>query len=153
MIHHRFDTLWNFHHVRVVGACSLRELVEYGMHLRDRPGPQGNLDLPALFDLREIELPNDTTDDIKAAIRLRKSLKPETGQNPCAYVMRSPGSFGIMRMYGTYAEIAGLRTQTLTLVTLDLDEAIEWLIGHMDLRGADADQVRALLRHPPKFSG
>jgi hypothetical protein len=94
MIHYRFFPEWNLHHVRAEESCSLVGLVEYGVELSKSDGPESNLDLPALFDLRAVELVSDTSESIKKAIRLRKSIKERTGGFPCAYVMGSRGRSG-----------------------------------------------------------
>ncbi|XDA98140.1 hypothetical protein AB1M95_18925 [Sulfitobacter sp. LCG007] len=142
MIHYRFFTQWNLHYVRAEEQCSLLDMVEYGMGLAASSGPQSNLDLPAIFDLRGVELNNDSTDDIKRAIRLRKSFGENTGNNPCAYVVGSPGSFGIMRMYGIYAEIEGLRREELTLITEDIEEASDWIISQLGISPGEAQAAR-----------
>ncbi|MDW4498847.1 hypothetical protein R5H30_12700 [Sulfitobacter sp. D35] len=145
MIDYRFFPEWNLHHVRAEDRCTLLALVEYGMELGQSSGPEANLDLPALFDLRAIELGDDSSHDIKKAIRLRKSLKENTGNNPCAYVVGSVGSFGIMRMYGIYAELEGLRREEMTLITEDIDEAIDWIVGYLDISDTEARAVRVAL--------
>lgn len=145
MINYRFFEKWRLHHVRAEAECSLLALVEYGMELGRSAGPQADLDLPAVFDLRATELDTDSTQDIKKAIALRKSLKAGTGNNPCAYVVGSRWSFGIMRMYGIYAELEGLRREEMTLITEDMDEAATWIIGHLDLSPEDQAEVRKTL--------
>lgn len=153
MIHYRFYTDWNLHHLGTTGQSSLLQIVEYGMALGERNAPGSNLDLPALFDLRRTELNSDTSADIKKAIRLRKTLRENTGNNPCAYVVGDLGSYGMMRMYGIYAELEGLRKEDLTLVTEDLDEAIEWLIGYLDLpTPEEEDRVRRTLSSIPALT-
>jgi hypothetical protein len=145
MIHYKFFPRWNLHHVRAEESCTMLALVEYGMEIAKSAGPEANLDLPGLFDLRAIELNNDTSEDIKKAIRLRKTLRAETGNNPCAYVVGSSGSFGIMRMYGIYAELEGLRKEEMTLVTTDLQEAIDWVVGHLDVSTSEKQAARHAL--------
>ena len=142
MINYHFYSEWKLHHVRAEETCSLLGLVEYGVELSKSAGPQADLDQPALFDLRGIDLTTDTTASIKKAIRLRKSIKAKTGGNPCAYVMGSRGSFGMMRMYGIYAELEGLRKEEMTLVTLCMNEAVEWLIARSEL----SEQAVAAMR-------
>lgn len=145
MINYAFLKDWNLHCVRAQETCSLLGLVQYGMKLGQSSGPEADLDLPAIFDLRDIDLATDTSQDIKRAIRLRKSLKANTGNNPCAYVVGSMGSFGIMRMYSIYADLEGLRSENFTLITMDMTEAIDWIIGHLDVSEADAELVRKAL--------
>ncbi len=143
MISYTFYPELSLHYLRAEQSASLLGIVEYGMDLGQSAGPEANLDLPAFFDLRAIDLSVDTTLSIKKAIRLRKSLKPETGGNPCAYVMGDLGSFGMMRMYGIYADLEGLRDESLTLVTVDYDEAVEWLV---EKAGVDAHTGAAMRR-------
>jgi len=145
MIHHEFFPQWGLHFVKAEKKCSLLGLVEYGVELARAPDKKLDLDLPAVFDLRAVELSNDTTESIKRAINLRKSLKKVTGGNPCAYIVGSLGSFGIMRMYGIYAELENLRKEEMTLVTHDVDEAIAWILGHLALSKAEKRHVETSL--------
>lgn len=157
MISHEFFPEWDLHYVKAEESCSLLGLVEYGIELAHSTKPGANLDLPAIFDLRAIELSDDTTHSIKRAIQLRKSVKKGTGGNPCAYIVGSLGSFGIMRMYGIYAELENLRREEMTLITRDMDEAIVWILGHLTLSEAEKRCAEAVLRHrsesigPPKI--
>jgi hypothetical protein len=51
----------------------------------------------------------------------------------------------MMRMYGIYADLEGLRKEELTLVTLCMEEAIDWLIARSEVSGADAAAMRRTL--------
>lgn len=152
MIHHAFFSDWNLHFIQAEGRCSLLEIVENGLRIAQSDGPEANLDLPGFFDLRAADLVHESADDLRKAVQLRKSLKEKTGNNPCAYVVGSSGSFGNLRMYGIFAELHGLRNEQKTIVTMNGGEAIDWLIEHMGLSGSDAATVRRLLRENMQVS-
>lgn len=145
MIRHAFLSDWKLHYVRADEPFSLLDLVQLGERLVESSGPEADLDLPGLFDLRSVELNNDSTPEIKRAIRLRKSMQSQGASSACAYVVGSKGSFGIMRMFAIYAELEGLRNEELTLVTEDIDEAVDWLATHLDTADRDAEALRARL--------
>lgn len=143
---HKFFGEWGLHFVRSNGRCSLLKIVEFGVELAKSEGPESNLDLPGFFDLRTADLVQESADDLRKAVQLRKSLKKEeSGNNPCAYLVGSSGSFGNVRMYGIFAELHGLRNEQNTIVTMDAAEAINWLVDKMTLPATDADTVRGLL--------
>lgn len=145
MIHHKFFEEWGFHYVLAEDPFSLEGLTRFGQKLARSAGPEANIDLPSLFDLRAVDLMQDTDDGLRRVVHMRRANRNMPGQNPCAYVVGSLGSFGIMRMYGIFADLEGLRDEALTLVTMDMEEALDWIIGFLDVSAADAMAIRRLV--------
>ena len=105
-----------------------------------------DLSRPLLLDLRMVNLLRFDTSEIKHLIRQRISLGPNLTNNPCAYVAGDDGSFGMLRMLATYAEVFNLREDGRAIVTEDMEEAVQWLFQWLDSPQSDYASLLRIVR-------
>jgi len=85
------------------------------------------LKIPTIFDLRLVDLLPLTSEDVRTFITRRRNLHAAPLSAGAAFVVGDLGSLGMMRMYAIYSELSGLRDEANTLVTMDMEEAFDWL--------------------------
>ncbi|MEP2095097.1 MAG: hypothetical protein ABJP94_05760 [Paracoccaceae bacterium] len=71
--------------------------------------------------------------DLRRLIEKRKAFGEEHNNNLSVYIVADMGSFGMVRMNNIYAEIAGLRDEENTLVTMEVLEVVDWLTARLGL--------------------
>lgn len=86
------------------------------------------LSLPIMLDLRKIDLLDYPTEQFKLLLAQRQSLNVSAPVPPCAYIARDDGSFGMLRIFTNFAEARGFRRESLTIVTTDIEEGLQWLL-------------------------
>jgi hypothetical protein len=83
--------------------------------------------------------------EFRRLIERRKAFGEENNHNFTAYIVGDTGSFGMVRMNNIYAEIAGLRDEDKTIVTMDVIEAINWLIPRLEIDQSQAAELVQLI--------
>jgi hypothetical protein len=80
-----------------------------------------------LVDLRTVDLSNFSGADSRRFATSRKARVGDNVNDPAAFLIRSSGDFGTLRMHNQWVEVMGLRDERFTLVCQDLLEALTWL--------------------------
>lgn len=104
-----------------------------------------DLGAPLLVDLRAVNLIKLDAEDVRALVRKRMSFGTDYSNNPSVFVGGDDGSFGMLRMYAAYAEVAGLRAQENMLVTLDMQEAVDWILPRLNAPRSSRSELLKLV--------
>lgn len=113
--------------IRVIEPFHLEELLEGAKQAAEDVGLKAVFGNPVLLDFRKASLHTYTADDFRRTFRKRMKFTSQHTEVPYAMVASSDVDFGMLRMYGAYAEIAGLRSAENSLVTKSYDDAIAWV--------------------------
>ncbi|WP_136439501.1 hypothetical protein [Pacificoceanicola onchidii] len=105
-----------------------------------------DLNMPLLLDLRRVDLLRFGTADFQILMRKRADIGKSFPNNPCAYVGRDDGAFGMLRMMSAYATINNVRDEQHQLVTDDIAEAVNWLYPHLSAPPGEEAQLLSLVR-------
>ena len=141
MIDYHFVEPPGLHFVKGREPFRLNALLEIGTSILGRPGPEGELSRPLLWDMREVDLLKVETGELKAMIRKREEFGAAHANGLMAIVVGDLGSFGMMRMYIALAEIGRLRNEDRFHLGYDMGEALRWLDRMMGLDAADAEYL------------
>lgn len=102
------------------------------------------LSLPAIEDFSQIDLLKLESDELKKFIQWRlgqpKFWRPDT----VVAIVKDDGSFGMMRMFGIYAELSGFRSEEDFYITTDIADGVEWLLGKT---GGPIDRSDMIAKH------
>lgn len=101
------------------------------------------LDMPAVLDIRGVNLVRIPTADITRYVMRRRALTEQPRAGYMAIVCGDMGSFGMLRMFGIVSELSGLRMEEMLCITMDLAEAVAFIC---DKTGRPAEDRAALLR-------
>ena len=145
MIEYRFIDPPGIHFVEGRGSFNLLELFKIGVDVLQRDGPAGDLSRPTLWDVREVNLLDFKTHELKSLIRKRIALGEQYRNSLMAVVVGDEGSYGMMRMYNSLAEINGLRPVEATYLGFDFDEAIQWITMAMKLDQRNAADFQSTI--------
>lgn len=124
--------------IRATEPFELDQLYQFGLVCMERGDKSAEFWRPTLFDFRNVNLLQFEADEFRQLIAKRKAFGEEFNNNLAAYIVGDMGSFGMARMNNIYAEIAGLRDEDRTIVTMDVIEAVDWLIPRLEI-----DQTQA----------
>lgn len=80
-----------------------------------------------LVDLRKVDISDISGSDSRRFIAARKMRMAGAEAEPVAFVIRSSTDFAYIRMHNLWAEALGLRGEELTLITPQMDQALNWL--------------------------
>jgi hypothetical protein len=84
--------------------------------------------LPAIEDFSQIDLLKIESHELKRFIQWRlgqsKFWRPEI----VVIIVKDNGSFGMMRMFGMYAELSGFRSEENFYIATELADGVEWLL-------------------------
>ena len=95
-----------------------------------------SLDMLQFIDMTRVELTNFERRDVERLVNHRRMLNGAPPAGPTAVVVRNEASYGMARMFAIYAEVMDMRSETQFFVSLDREEAAEWLFaqsGETDL--------------------
>jgi hypothetical protein len=115
--------------IRAVEPFSLDELMDGARQSIEDADVERTFGQPVLLDFQSVTLLRYTAEDFKRAVRRRLEYTKEHKEVPYALVARSDADYGMLRMYTTYVEIAGLRSLENSFVTTDRAEAVRWLMS------------------------
>ncbi|WP_306043624.1 hypothetical protein [Mameliella sp. MMSF_3455] len=150
MISHDFLEVPGVRYWRMSGEIDLDAANEAFVAVRAAGGLAADMTRPVVFDMREADLARFTGEDMRRySTRLRAQGFGATGAL-AAYVMSNDTNFGMMRMSATYFELSGVRKQENTMVTLDISEAVEWLIARAGIPDEHQAPVRRFLHRDPR---
>jgi len=113
--------------IRAIEPFRLEELLEGAKQAAEDAGLKAVFGNPVLLDFRKASLHDYTADDFRRIFRQRMEFTSQHTEVPYAMVAGSDVDFGMLRMYGAYAEIAGLRSAENSLVTKSYNDAIVWV--------------------------
>lgn len=89
--------------------------------------PGITLDMPAILDIRRVNLVRIPTADVTRYVMRRRALTDQPMASDIAIVCGDMGSFGMLRMFGIVSELAGLRMEERLLVTTEIEEAVDFI--------------------------
>lgn len=95
-------------------------------------GSQADLNGPLMEDFSKIDLGQLAAEEIQHYVKKNKRSEVLTrrfSNNSVACVARDIRSFARLRLYGVYAEIAGVRDEDNLFVTDDYQQGINWLMA------------------------
>ncbi|MEP1932548.1 MAG: hypothetical protein ABJJ37_14840, partial [Roseibium sp.] len=121
------------HIVRASEPFELDQLYQLGLAAIERGGTSAEFWRPTFFDYRNVNLTKFEANDLRRLIEKRKAFGEEHNNNLSVYIVADMGSFGMVRMNNIYAEIAGLRDEENTLVTMEVLEVVDWLTARLGL--------------------
>ena len=133
----RFLEGFSINWVRAREPFQLCDLFELARSRTNADDTHPDLANPLLLDLREVELIRSSSSEIRTLVEQRKSFGGEYSDNPVAYLTADSGSYGMLRMFSTYAEIEGLRSAENALVSLNVNEAVRWLVARSERPDGD----------------
>jgi hypothetical protein len=85
------------------------------------------LDMPSILDIRRVDLVRIPTSEVSRYVMRRRALTEQPQAGDMAIVCGDMGSFGMLRMFGVVSELAGLRMEERLLVTMEFDEAVDFI--------------------------
>lgn len=129
MLDHSYLEKFGCHLLVARAPFELKELLALGARVDD----PDQLRMPKFFDFRDVNLKDATAFELRKLIRARLELSNASEQAPSAFLVGDDVSFGMMRMYNTYAELEGLREEYLSCVTEDVDEAVTWFCDQWEM--------------------
>ncbi|WP_172332554.1 hypothetical protein [Mangrovicoccus sp. HB161399] len=118
-------------YARCLPPFAMNDIADLSRRLASGGMAGASLESPAIFDARAVSFADVETDDIRAYIKQRRLMAGRKSIGPLAMVAGDQGSFGMLRMMGIVAEIAGIRDEDRTIVTLDMDEAAGWVAARL----------------------
>lgn len=127
MIDAEYCTVCGILWVRAGEPFALDELLDGAREEAVAAGISKALGNPVLLDFRSVSLVKFSAEDFRRVIRKRLDFSQEHTEVPYALIASSDADFGMLRMYATYAEIAGLRSAQNTYVTRNFVEGMQWL--------------------------
>lgn len=101
-----------------------------GLHNRDF-----DPSMPAVIDLRQVNICGWSSSVVKAFAR-RRAEHDDYVPDILAAVCGDDCSFGVMRMFGMYADAEGLRDEARFYVSMDAFAAVDWLLQRSSLNTA-----------------
>lgn len=145
MVVYEYWDVGNLHFVRATEPFKLDQLYQLGLDAIEQGGKAAEFWRPTLFDFRKVNLLQFESQDFRLLIEKRKAFGEKHNNNLAAYIVGDTGSFGMARMNNIYAEIAGLRDEDQTLVTMDVIEAVHWFIPRLKINQAQAAELVQLI--------
>ncbi len=145
MVEYEYWDAGDLHFVRATEPFRLEQLYQLGLDAIERGGKSAEFWRPTLFDFRNVNLLQFETQDFRRLIKKRKAFGEENNHNFAAYIVGDTGSFGMARMNNIYGEIAGLRDEDRTIVTMDVIEAVDWLIPRLEIDQSQAAELVQLI--------
>ena len=131
MHHYQYLKVFDLHYYCGQDPFSLADLLTHIKERKNNGGVEGNIGTATFFDLRDVDLLSLADDDVRRFASDRRALGDDTVQNPFATVVGDLGSFGKMRLYGIYADVNGLREESMCFTSLDVNEAVDWMSLHL----------------------
>lgn len=141
MIRHTFVEEFGFTYLLVSAPFDLEELYTLLANVPTDPIPPEAL-CPVLLDLREVDLDHLSEADIRRHLMRKSTLDPRLTHVPCAYVVRDARDAMVVRLATVYADLSGVGTETKSLVTEHLTEAVGWLVHLTGAGNAASAQVQ-----------
>lgn len=116
-----------FIEIKTFEPFQLQDLLDRAQADLQHYAPSEVFEQPFLLDFRAIDLLRFEASDFRRLINRRVRVGGSALDVPCAFVAASDASFGMLRMYGSYAEIGGLRDSDATYMTTDYGDARTWI--------------------------
>lgn len=142
MIRHYYSRLLDLRLIAIAEPYVHKEIDELIREMQRADSYMGSIRSPVVFDVRYMNLSRFSGPDMNTRASQLRRITYDQFDAIAAYVVGNESDFGMMRMYTTYLELAGLRREENILVTREIDEAAEWMARRF---GSRAETIRAFL--------
>ncbi|MEO0990608.1 MAG: hypothetical protein AAFX00_06635 [Pseudomonadota bacterium] len=131
--------------IRVGSPFYLSELLAFMCGVSEGLHPGVSLDTPIIADIRGVNIRHIGSKNISKYIRKRISLTAPSKAGVVAAICDNDFNYGMLRMFGIYADIYGLRSENDFCVADGHSEAVAFMSRRLGLGAQDqANLVEAL---------